>query len=82
MLKKYLLLLLVSLFFNSFAYPASNSSGNNDGKPLAVNNFPRDAEMIPFPKDDVTPPVTNMYFTGDLLTGYSSFCFCKNTICN
>ena len=46
MLKKYLLLLLVSLFFNSFAYPASNSSGNNDGKPLAVNNFKKGSSLI------------------------------------
>jgi hypothetical protein len=30
---------------------------------LARRSFANDAEMIPFPKDDVTPPVTNIYFT-------------------
>ena len=49
--------------------------------PLAVNNLPKDAEMIPLPNDEVTPPVTKIYFVGNLLTVYSSFCFCKNTIC-
>jgi hypothetical protein len=37
--------------------------------------------MIPFPKDEVTPPVTKIYFVGVLLTVYNSFSFCKNTIC-
>ena len=36
--------------------------------PLAINNFPNDAEMIPFPNDEVTPPVTKMYFVGEILT--------------
>jgi hypothetical protein len=30
--------------------------------PLACNNLAKDAEIIPLPKDDVTPPVTKMYF--------------------
>ena len=29
--------------------------------PLAFSNMPREAETIPFPNDDVTPPVTKMY---------------------
>ena len=46
MLKKYLLLLSVSLIFNSFAYSASNSSGNNDGKSLTINNFKKGSSLI------------------------------------
>ena len=29
--------------------------------PLACSNLAREAEIIPFPSDDVTPPVTKMY---------------------
>src|SRR5690606_2653725 len=29
--------------------------------PLACNNFAKDAAIIPFPSDDVTPPVTKIY---------------------
>jgi hypothetical protein len=29
--------------------------------PLACNNLANDAEMIPLPREDVTPPVTKMY---------------------
>jgi hypothetical protein len=29
--------------------------------PLACNSFARDAAMIPFPKEEVTPPVTKIY---------------------
>ena len=29
--------------------------------PLACNNLAREAETIPFPNDEVTPPVTNTY---------------------
>ena len=32
-------------------------------KPRACNNLASDEEMIPFPSDDDTPPVTKMYFT-------------------
>ena len=46
MLKKYLLLLSVSLIFNSFAYSASNSGGNNDGKSLKINNFKKGSSLI------------------------------------
>ena len=31
-------------------------------KPLANKSLPKDAEIIPLPSDDVTPPVTNTYF--------------------
>lgn len=30
--------------------------------PLACSNLASDAAIIPFPKDDETPPVTKMYF--------------------
>ena len=30
--------------------------------PRACKSFARDAEIIPFPNEDVTPPVTNIYF--------------------
>lgn len=29
--------------------------------PLESNSFATDAEIIPLPNDDTTPPVTNMY---------------------
>ncbi len=29
--------------------------------PRACSNFASEADMIPLPKDDVTPPVTNIY---------------------
>ena len=34
--------------------------------PLADSNFPKEAAMIPFPNDDVTPPVTNKYLVAEL----------------
>jgi hypothetical protein len=34
--------------------------------PLEVNNFPKDAAIIPFPNEDVTPPVTKMYLVEKL----------------
>lgn len=30
-------------------------------KPLDCRSIPREADMMPFPSDDVTPPVTKMY---------------------
>jgi hypothetical protein len=30
--------------------------------PLACNNLASEAAIIPFPNEDVTPPVTKMYF--------------------
>jgi len=30
--------------------------------PRACNNFAREAETMPLPNDEVTPPVTKMYF--------------------
>jgi hypothetical protein len=30
--------------------------------PLAWSRRPREAEIIPFPREDVTPPVTKTYF--------------------
>ena len=29
--------------------------------PLDCSNLAKDADMIPFPKEEVTPPVTNIY---------------------
>jgi hypothetical protein len=29
--------------------------------PLACKSFAKEAAIIPFPKDEVTPPVTKMY---------------------
>ena len=31
------------------------------------NNFPREDDIIPFPSEDDTPPVTKRYFVGDLI---------------
>ena len=31
-------------------------------KPLDWRSLPNEAEMIPFPNEEVTPPVTKMYF--------------------
>ena len=31
--------------------------------PLDCNSLANDADMIPLPKEEVTPPVTKMYFT-------------------
>jgi len=45
-LKKYLLFLLVYLFFNSLSYSASNSGGDNDGKSMKVNNFKKGSSLI------------------------------------
>ena len=30
--------------------------------PLAWSNLANEAAIIPFPREDVTPPVTNIYF--------------------
>ena len=35
--------------------------------PLAESNFPKEAAIIPFPNDDVTPPVTNKYLLAELV---------------
>ena len=35
--------------------------------PLASNNFPKEAETMPFPKEEVTPPVTKIYLVGGYL---------------
>lgn len=35
--------------------------------PLACKSFANEAEIIPFPSEDVTPPVTNMYFVLDIV---------------
>ena len=44
-------------------------------KPLACSNFANEAEIIPLPKDEVTPPVTKTYFA------IVSHIFCART-CN
>ncbi len=36
-------------------------------KPRDFNNKPSDADTIPFPKEEVTPPVTKMYLVFFLL---------------
>jgi hypothetical protein len=36
-------------------------------KPLACKSLAMEAVMIPFPSDEVTPPVTNIYFVPDML---------------
>jgi hypothetical protein len=33
--------------------------------PLEESSFPKEAAIIPFPNDDVTPPVTNKYLVAD-----------------
>ena len=33
--------------------------------PLACSSFPREAEIMPLPSEEVTPPVTKMYFVED-----------------
>ena len=30
-------------------------------KPLDLRSFPKDADMIPFPNEELTPPVTKIY---------------------
>ena len=45
--------------------------------PLPIKSFPNDAEMIPLPSDDVTPPVTKMYFVGEILTIIYKFNCCQ-----
>jgi len=35
--------------------------------PLACKSFASDADKIPFPNEDVTPPVTNIYLVDKLL---------------
>jgi hypothetical protein len=34
--------------------------------PLACSNLPNEAEIMPFPSEEVTPPVTNIYFATDI----------------
>ena len=36
-------------------------------KPLDCKSLPSDAEMIPLPREEVTPPVTKIYLTMDWL---------------
>jgi hypothetical protein len=35
--------------------------------PRACNSFAKDAAIIPFPKEEVTPPVTKIYFVWFML---------------
>ena len=44
-------------------------------KPLACKSFANEAEIIPLPKDEVTPPVTKIYFDGGFETFFWSYCF-------
>ena len=36
-------------------------------KPLACKSIPNDAEIMPFPSEEVTPPVTNMYLAEEVM---------------
>ena len=36
--------------------------------PFPIKSFPKDAEMMPLPSEEVTPPVTKIYFVGEKLT--------------
>lgn len=40
---------------------------NSGFKPRACNNFAREAAIIPFPKEEETPPVTKIYFVSAML---------------
>ena len=42
--------------------------------PLACSNMPSEAEIMPFPRDEVTPPVTNMYLADEVMDSL------KNTV--
>ena len=35
--------------------------------PLACSSIPREAEMIPFPREEVTPPVTKIYLALEVI---------------
>jgi hypothetical protein len=35
--------------------------------PLACSNMPSDAEMMPLPREEVTPPVTNIYLAEEVM---------------
>ena len=39
-------------------------------KPLACRSFASEADIIPFPSEEVTPPVTKMYFVFDDMPYY------------
>ena len=41
--------------------------------PLACNSLPNEAEIIPLPSDEVTPPVTKMYFADDMKNPAENF---------
>ena len=43
-------------------------------KPLACKSLPMLAEMMPFPSEETTPPVTKMYFVSILSVRLLSFC--------
>ena len=42
-------------------------------KPLDCNNFASEEAKIPFPSDEVTPPVTNMYLVSDNFLNFFDF---------
>ena len=49
--------------------------------PLACRSFPSEAEIMPFPSEEVTPPVTNMYLVVDKISGFF-FSYSVKAICN
>ncbi len=48
--------------------------------PLAWSNFASDAEIIPFPREDVTPPVTKTYLVELDMKNYIVTTGCKVNI--
>jgi hypothetical protein len=42
-------------------------------KPLACRSLAKDAAMIPFPRDEETPPVTKMYFVWAMIIRLRSY---------
>lgn len=42
-------------------------------KPRACNNFANEAAIIPLPNEDVTPPVTKIYFDIRLIVNDENF---------
>ena len=50
-------------------------------RPLACNNFASDAATIPFPNDEVTPPVTKINLAIKKIKGYEQNSSIKKKTC-
>ncbi len=48
-------------------------------KPLACRSLASDAEIIPFPNEEVTPPVTKIYLVIMILLFFARLSFCQVT---